>query len=94
MFYYFGRLFLIEIQLFPRGIMRQLSQSYVRGETVMLSLFRNYFSDLKKDLCLSMCGNYHTYKVEVPHYHHAVHTDVITMYDIIKFYIEIVYGMI
>ena len=41
-----------------------------------------------------MCGNYHTLKVEVLHYHHAVRTDVITMYDIIKFYIEIVYWMI
>ena len=41
-----------------------------------------------------MCGNYHTYIVEVLHYRHTLRTDAITMYDIIKFYIEIVYWMI
>ena len=41
-----------------------------------------------------MCGNYHNYKVEVIHYRHAIRTDVITRYDIIKFYIDIVYWMI
>ena len=60
----------------------------------MLSLFKNYFSDKNHYLCLSMCGNYHNYKVEVIHYRHTILTDVITMYDIIKFYIEIFYGMI
>ena len=60
----------------------------------MLTLFRNYFSDKNHDFYLSVCGNYHTYKVEVLHYRHAIRTDVITMYDIISFYIDIVYFMI
>ena len=60
----------------------------------MLSLFSNYFSDKNHDFYPSLCGNYHTYKVEVLHYRHAVCTDDITMYDIIKFYIEIVYWII
>ena len=60
----------------------------------MLSIFRNYFSDKTHGLCLSICGNYHIYKVEVLHYCHTIRNDVITMYDIINFYIEIVYWMI
>ena len=59
----------------------------------MLSLFRNDFSD-KTMLCLSICGDYHTYRVEGLHYRYAARTDVITMYDIIKFYIDIVYWII
>ena len=54
----------------------------------MLSLFRNYFSDKKHDFCLSIYGDYHTYKVEVLHYRHAIRNDVITMYDIIKFHTD------
>ena len=41
-----------------------------------------------------MCDNYHNYKFEVIQYCHAIRTDVINMYDIIKFYIDIVYCMI
>ena len=60
----------------------------------ILSQFRNYLSDKKYDFCLSICGNYHTYKVEVLHYRHAKRNDVITMYDIIKFHTEIIYRII
>ena len=60
----------------------------------MLSLFRNYFSDKNHDFCISICGNYHTYKVEVLHYRHAIRNDILTMNDIIKFHIEIASWMI
>ena len=60
----------------------------------MFSLFRNYSSDKNHDFYIYMCGNYHTYKVEVIHYRHVVRTDVINMHDITKSYIEIVYWMI
>ena len=60
----------------------------------MLSLFRNYFSDKYHDFCLSICGNYHTYKVEVLHYRHVIRNYAITMHDIIKFHIQIIYWMI
>ena len=46
------------------------------------------------DFCLSICGDYHTHKFEVIHNRHAKRNDVITMYDIIKFHIEIIYCMI
>ena len=55
----------------------------------MLSLFNNCFSDKNYELCVSMCSNYRTYKVEVLRYRHAIRTHVITMYDIMKFYIDI-----
>ena len=60
----------------------------------MFSLFSNYFSDRNSDIFSKMCGNYHTYIIEVIHYHHVVCTDVIIMYDIVNFYIEIVNWMI
>ena len=66
---------------------------YVR-KLAILSLFRNYPSDNNNDFCLSICGNYHTYKVEVIHYRHAKRNDVITLYDIINFHTEIIYWMI
>ena len=34
------------------------------------------------------------FKVEVLHYRHAKRNDVITMYDIIKFYTDIIYWII
>ena len=49
---------------------------------------------IKTMISVFICGHYHTYKVEFLHYHHVIRTDVITMYDIIKFYIEIVYWII
>ena len=58
----------------------------------MLSLFRNHFFDKKHDFCISICGNDHTYKVEVLHYRHATRNYVITVYDTTNFYIEIVIG--
>ena len=60
----------------------------------MLSSFRNYFSDKNNDFCLSICGNYHTYKVEVLHYRHVKRNDVITMYEIVKFHTNIIYWII
>ena len=63
-------------------------------EEVNVLIIRNDFSDKNHDFCISACSNYHTYKVEVLHYRHAIHIVVITMYDIIKFYIDIVYWMI
>ena len=74
--------------------MIKLSQYYVREETAILSSFGNYISDKKNDLCLSICGNYHTYNVEVLHYRHAKCNDVITLYEIINFYTNILYWII
>ena len=63
-------------------------------EKAILSSFRNYLSDENHDLCLSICGNYHTHKVEGIHYRHAKHNDVITMFDIIKFHTKKIYWII
>ena len=41
-----------------------------------------------------ICCHYRTYKVEVIHYCPSIRKDVISMYDIIKFHIEIIYWMI
>ena len=54
----------------------------------------NYFSDKNHDLCCSNCFHYHNYKVEVLHCRQVIGNDVIIMYDIIKFHIEIIYWMI
>ena len=66
----------------------------------MYVMKRQYYHHLgiilleENDFCLSICGNYHTYKVEVLHNRHAQLNDVITLYDIINFHSEIIYWII
>ena len=50
-------------KLFPNKKLNNLSQQYVHYETALLSSFRDYFSDINNDFCISICSNYYTYNV-------------------------------
>ena len=57
----------------------------------MLSLFKNHFSDRNNDFCQYLYLNYHTlfFKFSITAMCLIVCTDLITIYDIIIFNIEV-----